>query len=1115
MLSPFLLVGLGGSGGKTLRTARADLERRLDKLGWDEDFPDAWQFLHIDVPTTPDGFDPELPGGLPSGSYTGLVGAGIDYATIDSVLTTALPGELNLHATAGWRPNPAHVNVPVDKGAGQFRAIGRVITVANLPEIKRAIEDSLGKLRGPEVEGQLKRAAELLGVDPSQAVPDATAILISSIAGGSGAGAVLDVAQVLRSAGFTDSQNIAVMYAPDVFDGLPNQMRKGVRPNALATISELSAAFWNDQGASEATSALYNAKGVALPPGNRTTPRLILVGRSNSTVDYREQNSVYMSMGRALAAWMCSQTVQDEITAYAVTNEDSNSVETVDAFPSMLSHQHPPFRGIGFARVSLGRDLFGEYAAQFLARAAVETILRQHLANRRPGTVERTDKELIEEAANLSFRGFLKRCALDERGPDANDALEAIRPDDRQQRFDAMVNEIASQISTGFGDKPMEVNLIRTRIVSSLEALEPAFDSSEETGQREKAIKWTSDIQAQVMAATIESVAHNGARVTQRMLRRLAKEEIPFLAGELRAEGAEYAHWANDLDGAIQTTLAEAGSTSLPASNPLIDTACEQAAKSPWYRAEERLRELVRTLLQDLGGNFIEPLEQALDSAQQRLAEDEKPAGAAPSRISLWPTEDRIPVHLKRTDNEFLLEDPESFPARLREKVVASVGSDMSEGDAISEAVAQIVVGAADVGSADQTAAKLDRRWVPTITSLRRTGQSPQMARFIIELDESALLKRANDWANDRERAMGRYLAESLSQYLAADADVPEVVSRRRLKFEGQFSAAVRAAEPLVSIDRRMMQKVHSTDEIGNTFIFTEVPFNDRHPGYGVTERVLDQLGIDRNDIKMNYGDSAVGHIDVFSLMHSRYQPIVFDSLMKPIAEEWLGARMDPDRREAFWRWRRSRPLTEFIPVAPTVRLAMIRGWFTAAILGYLRDGENGIEIVDPASRGFAGFPHPLLQVDSSLNSEIVPAVLKSLPIAWLDAATQKDLAPLAAYRRLRKLGGSGQNDDVVTDYSINSELRDWLNEGKRSELAMPLPTPVVSGDERTALANLRVGEWQASYEKMFKQVENDNTPYRAPRSYELRSDIRLALEDLSQAIRNADQYGSSQTKFI
>ena len=45
MLSPFLIIGVGGSGGKTIRAMRQTLLRRLRAKGWKGEFPEAWQFL--------------------------------------------------------------------------------------------------------------------------------------------------------------------------------------------------------------------------------------------------------------------------------------------------------------------------------------------------------------------------------------------------------------------------------------------------------------------------------------------------------------------------------------------------------------------------------------------------------------------------------------------------------------------------------------------------------------------------------------------------------------------------------------------------------------------------------------------------------------------------------------------------------------------------------------------------------------------------------------------------------------------------------------------------------------------------------------------------------------
>src|SRR4051794_18231404 len=127
MFRKILLIGVGGSGGKTLRFLRRDLEERLQEVGWDGDFPLGWQFLHIDVPLAPDGNEPSIPNQLPDGSYVGLVPNAMTYSSLDRVLVPPGASDMLLEECAGWRPDPGDVHVNVSTGAGQLRTLGRVI----------------------------------------------------------------------------------------------------------------------------------------------------------------------------------------------------------------------------------------------------------------------------------------------------------------------------------------------------------------------------------------------------------------------------------------------------------------------------------------------------------------------------------------------------------------------------------------------------------------------------------------------------------------------------------------------------------------------------------------------------------------------------------------------------------------------------------------------------------------------------------------------------------------------------------------------------------------------------------------------------------------------------
>ncbi len=1119
MLAPFLLIGVGGSGGKTLRTAKAALERRLRELGWKEDLPAAWQFLHIDVPSVADGLDPELPGALPSSDYAGLVGSGVTYKTVDKILSSNLPDEVNLRATGGWRPVAEQVAVPIDKGAGQFRAIGRVITVTHLDKVKDAIERSVGSLRGPEVKGQLQRLARLLGADETQEMPDPIVIIVSSIAGGSGAGAVVDVCWTVRAAGVDPDQTFSVLYAPDVFDGIPSHLRKGVRPNALATLSELCAAWWNNEGVEQSTHALYSQRGVTIPNSGDGIPRMILVGRKNQSVDYVEQNAVYTAMGRSLAAWVSSETVQDEFSAYFVTNAAAATLTTAKEFPSLRSFQTPPFRGIGFARVSLGRDLFGEYASQWLAREGVEIVLRAHQRTRRSAADDRTDQELVAEKSKNDFRGFLIDAGLDERGPDNNQVVDALIPADRQQVYDELITNIKQNVRPAFGPDGLDSGQVADRIAMAAHNLRNGYLAKEREGQNRRGQQWVRDIQDQTARAVAKSIARSGALVTAYMLDQAIRDEIPFVIEELKREGQEESHYSSDaeLRSRVQSKLGIVSGGNFRLEDPAVEEAVRMAANCTLSAAKAHQWAMAAELLEDLADNYLDPLKVAVEHARQRLSADEEPKGASPSYISLWPTGDQMPKSLKPSSNEFLLEPIDTFHATLQNLIAASVGKHAS-GDPVGAAVASVLVGD-DVFADDISQNMIDSStsWIPKNHELRMGSEPPRRANLRAVLGGEEILERAQEWSLDRDRKIGRHMHESLGGYLSEAASDPEQARGRLLKFEGQLGAAVRAAEPLIDVDGEMLQQVHGLTKPSVTYLLSELPFRDGADGQQARDIVIRLKSQTEGEMKYSFEDSDAQFIDVFALMDITLQPVVIESLMGPIAEDWASAKMTPATREQFWRWRRARPLPEFIPVAPAIRRSMIRGYFTALLLDRLRvpDANEAFAIYDKSAKGYVEFPHPLLQPVVRDPSEFAPALLKSIPLAWLDSMVQRNLDPMRPYVVLGDLGGRGDDSmgaagSTLEQYVINQDLQSYLQGSDSAD-------PATSAVERQQQALERVDTWNESFLALFEEETLNGNPHRVPRAYELQDDIIAALADLQEAIRHADlsQESNTKSKFI
>src|SRR3954447_9387332 len=152
MLQKFLLIGVGGSGGKTLRYTWRELDRRLQAKGWTEGVPDGWAFLHIDVPERPDVVERDVPTQIGDAArYLGLARSPLTYSHYDQILTSKTD---LLEGLVGWRPDPTLPYPPPFKGAGQRRVVGRVVTLAQLRSLGEGLDVTVNKLGDNEVTDQ-------------------------------------------------------------------------------------------------------------------------------------------------------------------------------------------------------------------------------------------------------------------------------------------------------------------------------------------------------------------------------------------------------------------------------------------------------------------------------------------------------------------------------------------------------------------------------------------------------------------------------------------------------------------------------------------------------------------------------------------------------------------------------------------------------------------------------------------------------------------------------------------------------------------------------------------------------------------------------------------------
>ena len=406
-IRPMVLIGCGGSGGKTLRIAHDAIMRRLRGKGWTGEMPDSWQFLWIDVPINQEGGH-EFGSQLDPTSYVGLVKPATVYRTgIDAAvmkIRNTDPADL-----VGWRPDPAAVKISIEDGAGQFRSIGRMISVRQGVAIAERVKATYDRTALGTSISQLEAVGTLLGAQVSQRPK---VFLVSSLAGGSGAGTFLDVADIVAIHSNSPESVTGILYTADVFKGIENA--NGVEGNSLASLAELLAGYWSEEPRSMSLFASQGLPSKQITRGGMSYP--FLVGSTNANgVSLSNQVEVYRSTGELLALITVSGEVQEQVVQFMSGNWQASAIGNSDRLGIQGPLEMAPTSALGYARLGLGRDRFKQYSIRRLARSAIEFLSSGYLAMNHYTDGPMTPSEALRDIVEHNKLVFLDSCALNER----------------------------------------------------------------------------------------------------------------------------------------------------------------------------------------------------------------------------------------------------------------------------------------------------------------------------------------------------------------------------------------------------------------------------------------------------------------------------------------------------------------------------------------------------------------------------------------------------------------------------------------------------------------------------------------------------------------------------
>lgn len=1027
----FLIVGCGGSGGATVRLLIDQLQAdfRDNPALRDSALPAAWQFVHIDVPVSPDR------GPEPLGSIRDLGGTYIPFGSVSAnyaEVSRRVESQLSEHSfgpLVGWAPKDkkAANGVPIGLGAGQYRAIGRILTLPNLKSLHAALVAAQAKTAAPGSWGAVPRHLQTGG---DEIIP----IVIASMAGGSGASMFLDVCRLLGTVPGIDPASIGcLLYTADVFANLPEGARAGVDGNAMAAVSEVIAAVsrLGDSADHEMMEALGVPVRKDVPAFKRIVPIGRRVGGNGALFGDGTAEGVYRGVARAIAGLMTSAGATDRWVGFTIGN--SNVLEgDQEQLGWRMNSEDLPFGSLGFASLSLGRDRYLDYAAQRLARASVDHLRAGHV---NPASALPSQDQLRLLMDN-QWGASLENMGLPGPGRAANEWFQSVAyPMDSFQATAREASTLAASTIRNTGAARASAWLATAQ--SAVGTAGPAVTAQLQRAAYAWAESWASTLEEAAKQEFVRVTAAFGLPYARELMIRVSQQCGPLI-DELSSAGRA-ADTADPvaMDGSLAAQATALGKQVVDGVHALAQTmtaslnrACEARLRLEAARyAAAVLRSYVTDVLSALASTANESLT-ILDSEAAKSAAGAGLAQLHTATYSDWPDEsDTVPARFDHAQNEVLLTTSAEFPQQFRADVTAAhQRSTYPEG--LAAIRSEVIAGRWQTAGPVVTHAVLTQQGHWRAQVLNRSaldGQpTPQASpRYRLEMSAADVISRAQDRLSARGDVFERFAGQSITEYLKDPAVSDFERQDRQQGFAERFIETMAVARPLVGIDPGMVARLHK-QPAKYEYNFSEIPFDDVDDANAIATLVRQRLAGDDSLVEgtdnvfksaLVGSSSPVKKISIFG-SYAKVNPLCYSSLLDPIKSRWASA--DASYQRSLWLWKRARPVHAGLAMSSDEAVRVTAGWYLGRLLGLVRQANREA----PEVRGVDGWLAfgPLLasrELAVQADTDMLASVLMGHSLALARCSSDTQLRPLAPYGALRRLidtSGSTEKPPAIRD---------------------------------------------------------------------------------------------------
>lgn len=1076
----FLVVGCGGSGGATLAFMMDQLRSELLAAGVSK-LPDGWQFVLVDVPSGAES-GPQGLANVPEqgGTYVGCAPQMGSYALLDGALSQRMVGKGALDTLATWAPRkPDDVHTPISAGAGQYRAIGRMIVLSKAGEIYARLQSAWDRLNRTETITEMATvAAKVPGMGGFDENEPPVVLVVSSMAGGSGASMALDVCRLLTLVIGLDPRLLGVfMVTPDIFDSLPPAALHGVRANSLAMLGEIVAA---QTGAAQAhdeqlLQALGQQRGDSEPiPFARVFPVSRFVGSQRMPFGDGSPNAVYRGLARGLAGLMMSGKATDQFVRYDLGNTGSPEADCNPLGWGIANWDVLPWGAFGFASLSMGRDRYAEYAAQRLARSCADKLLTGHQQPGNPATsLEQLDMLVTSQWDALCRAvGVPSAGGVDDQGRRA-----ALGPWIGSSAFPAdavagRVNAILAQQIRPYLPNPAGL---------TADQWVPVFRAALNNRRAEVAracanagyalaFAWHEQFAARLRDQTGRAIAEIGLPYAREWVERLRVHVDDHLAPGVAQLGGMGAGDVLKVDERVDAALRSMrGQMTNP--EQILDLALDGFRTNVQRQVFADAAARVGEVMQVMGGELLTPLRDALSQAMAVLEQAQKqpPTDVGLARLTTdvytaWPSDgdELVPGRFAEANNEVLLTSSSAFKERYElidlPRAVAGSDATIPLRTAVQGATTDVISGLWKTAGQSAPGGLITEGAVWSTRALGtdpNDGRSrvPTRALFDVHTRPAELLSRARLFVGRPGESFADFCRVSLRDYVQGVGAAESELAARRADIVAKFREATTLARPLISVNHTAVVRLHGRDE-QYRYKFSEIPFAGKPVAGDLAdvlrrEPLIDQATRDNFDQSLS-DEGSVTRIDIFG-SYQNYSPLVYDSVLSPAASQWVQTA-EPGRA-GFWKWRRARPLPASLPVTETDRRTMTAGWFLGQLTGHIQipasPYRDAVRIFDSKAGQWLSFPNPLLTPPSAFHAtyDWLPAVLESMLLAIAQSSEPPVMRSLLPYQTLRALYDDNSQGPAggILERSGDAVARAFLRTGALAGSGSRVPAVAVA----------------------------------------------------------------------